>query len=45
MGLDGALWSMPAADLMTFIIAAVLIIRTMKELSYPAQTAGTAAVY
>lgn len=45
MGLDGVLWSMPAADLMTFIIAAVLIIRTMKELSYPAQTAGTAAVY
>ena len=32
-GLDGVLYSMPASDLLTFFIAAVLIARTFRELS------------
>ncbi|MGN1019735.1 MAG: MATE family efflux transporter [Aristaeellaceae bacterium] len=32
-GLDGVLFNMPAADLITFFIAAFFIVRTMKELS------------
>lgn len=32
-GLDGLLYSFPAADILTFIIAVVVIIRTYKELS------------
>lgn len=32
MGLDGILWSFPAADVLTLIIAAVIIKRTYKEL-------------
>ena len=34
-GLDGILFSFPAADILTFIIAAVIIARTYKELSRP----------
>ncbi len=33
MGLDGVLWSMPVSDLLTALIAAVLIVRTYRELS------------
>lgn len=33
MGLDGILWSFPVADLITFVVAAVIIVRTFKELS------------
>lgn len=32
-GLDGVLYSMPVSDLLTFIIAAFLIMRTYKELN------------
>lgn len=32
MGLDGLLWSFPVADMLTFAIAIVFIIRTYKEL-------------
>ncbi len=32
-GLDGVLWSMPVSDLLTFLISAVLIARTLRELS------------
>ena len=31
-GLDGVLYSMPVSDALTFIIAAVIIIRTFREL-------------
>ena len=34
-GLDGVLYSMPVSDALTFIIAAFVIIRTLKELSAP----------
>jgi Na+-driven multidrug efflux pump len=34
-GLDGVLYSMPVSDVLTFIIAAFVIIRTLKELSAP----------
>ena len=33
MGLDGILWSFPAADVLTFLIALVFIRRTFRELS------------
>lgn len=32
-GLNGVLYSMPVSDLLTFIVVAVLVARTMKELS------------
>ena len=32
-GLDGVLYSMPVSDILTFIIAAFLIMRTYKELN------------
>lgn len=32
-GLDGVLYSMPASDILTFVIAAIIIKRTYKELS------------
>ena len=32
-GLDGILYSFPAADILTVIIAAIIIVRTYKELS------------
>ncbi len=32
-GLDGVLWSMPVSDLLTFLISAVLIARTLRELT------------
>lgn len=35
-GLDGVLWSMPVSDLLTFIIAAVLIVFTYQSLNTPA---------
>ena len=34
-GLDGVLYSMPVSDALTFIIAAFIILRTLKELSVP----------
>ena len=34
-GLDGVLYSMPVSDALTFIIAAFVILRTLKELSAP----------
>ena len=34
-GLDGVLYSMPVSDILTFVIAAVLICRTYRELSAP----------
>ena len=35
-GLDGVLYSMPVSDLLTFIIAAVVIVATYRQLSSPA---------
>ena len=32
-GLNGVLYSMPVSDLVTFIVVAILIVRTMRELS------------
>ena len=32
-GLDGVLYSLPAADILTFIVSAIIIIFTYKELS------------
>ena len=32
-GLDGVLYSMPVSDILTFVVALFLIIRTYKELS------------
>lgn len=32
-GLDGVLYSMPVSDIMTFIVALYLIIRTYKDLN------------
>ena len=34
-GLDGVLYSMPISDLLTFVIAAVVLVRTWRELSRP----------
>lgn len=34
-GLDGVLYSMPASDLLTFIIAAFVIAATYRQLSWP----------
>ena len=34
MGLDGLLWSFPVADILTFAIAAVIVVKTYKQLSY-----------
>ena len=34
-GLNGVLYSMPVSDALTFIIAAFVILRTLKELSAP----------
>ncbi len=39
-GLDGILFSMPASDLLTFLIAAVLIVQTYGELGEKEKTAG-----
>lgn len=33
MGLDGLLWSFPLADILTFIIAVVIMIKVYKELN------------
>ena len=35
-GLDGVLYSMPVSDILTFVIAVILIIRTYRELNAPA---------
>ena len=32
-GLNGVLYSMPVSDLVTFIVVAILVVRTMRELS------------
>ena len=32
-GLDGVLYSMPVSDVLTFVIAAVMIVKTYRELS------------
>lgn len=37
-GLDGVLYSMPVSDLLTFLIAAVVVLRTYRELGTPAAT-------
>lgn len=37
-GLDGVLYSMPLSDILTFAIAACLIIKTYRELGRPAET-------
>ena len=34
-GLDGVLYSMPVSDFLTFLIAAIVIVRVYKELSLP----------
>jgi len=36
-GLDGVLYSMPVSDILTFLIAAVIIARTYRELAVPEQ--------
>ena len=36
-GLDGVLYSMPVSDILTFLIAAVIIVRTYQELTLPKQ--------
>ena len=33
MGLNGILWSFPAADILTFILAAIIVKKIYKELS------------
>ena len=32
-GLDGVLYSMPVSDILTFIISAIIIVKTYKELN------------
>ena len=32
-GLDGVLYSMPVSDILTFVIAAVIIVKTYRELN------------
>ncbi len=41
-GLDGILWSFPVADILTAIIAAVVIVSTYKELSDKADIKASA---
>ena len=41
-GLDGILYSFPAADILTVIIAAIIIVKTYKELSRPDSDKETA---
>lgn len=38
MGLDGLLWSFPVADVLTFVIAAIIIRKVYKELSVKLQS-------
>ena len=35
-GLDGVLWSMPVSDVLTFVISAVIIVKTYRDLDAPA---------
>ena len=44
-GLDGILYFMPAADILTFIVTVVVIIKTGKELSAPIRQKGTQDIY
>ena len=44
MGLDGVLYSMPVSDVLTFIISAVLIIKTYRSLSSDEVPEGEGAV-
>lgn len=39
-GLDGVLYSMPVSDILTFLIAAVIIMRTYRELAPPKAAQG-----
>ena len=43
-GLDGVLYSMPVSDLLTFIIAVLVIAATYRQLSAPVQEPGTVKV-
>ena len=36
LGLDGVLWSMPVSDVLTFVISAVIIVKTYRDLEAPA---------
>ena len=36
LGLDGVLWSMPVSDVLTFVISAVIIVKTYRDLDAPA---------
>lgn len=44
-GLDGILYFMPTADILTFIVTVVVIIKTGKELSAPIRQKGTQDIY
>lgn len=35
LGLDGVLYSMPVSDVLTFLISAVIIVNTYRELKEP----------
>lgn len=37
--LDGVLYSMPVSDILTFVLSAVIIVKTCRELAPDAQTA------
>ena len=39
LGLDGVLWSMPVSDVLTFVISAVIIVKTYRDLDAPAPRA------
>ena len=43
-GLDGVLYSMPVSDLLTFIIAVLVIAATYRQLSAPVHEPGTVKV-
>ena len=36
LGLNGVLWSMPVSDVLTFVISAVIIMKTYRDLDAPA---------
>ena len=36
LGLNGVLWSMPVSDVLTFVISAVIIVKTYRDLDAPA---------
>ncbi len=39
LGLNGVLWSMPVSDVLTFVISAVIIVKTYRDLDAPAPRA------